>query len=190
MIDIGEQGRKALIQAASENSVYLEGNLLKIIDDCGDGEFKSYLVTATDKDKEARKRRLDITKQIQAKNTELTKSQENNSQLMNDLKVALDNAEEAKRLAENAKKMAETDLDHLQKKTQFELMGNIVKTALIIILGVGVITTLLYGIAIITGKETALIGTAWSSMFGILLTNSFSIIGTIMGVKYASEGKT
>jgi len=26
-------------------------------------------------------------------------------------------------------------------------------------------------------------------MFSILLTNSFSIIGTIMGVKYASEEK-
>ena len=28
-----------------------------------------------------------------------------------------------------------------------------------------------------------------SNMFSILLTNSFSIIGTIMGVKYASEEK-
>jgi hypothetical protein len=26
-------------------------------------------------------------------------------------------------------------------------------------------------------------------MFGILLTNAFSIVGTIMGVKYASENK-
>ena len=187
MIDIGEQGRKALMGAANESSLYLEGNLLKIIDSCGDTEFNAYLIQATEKDRESRKRRLDVTKQIQAKNNELTKSQDNNTQLMSELKEALDKAEEAKLLAENAKKMAETDLDHLQKKTQFELMGNIVKTALVVILGVGVITTILYATAIITNRETALIGTAWSSMFGILLTNSFSIIGTIMGVKYASD---
>ena len=35
--------------------------------------------------------------------------------------------------------------------------------------------------------DTALLGNTWSSLLGILLTNSFSIIGTIMGVKYASE---
>lgn len=35
--------------------------------------------------------------------------------------------------------------------------------------------------------NTVLLGSTWSNMFSILLTNSFSIIGTIMGVKYASE---
>ena len=189
MIDIGEQGRKALLQAANENSLYLEGNLLKIIEPGDDDTFKSYLATASEKDRDARKRRLEVTKQIQAKNNELSKSQGENANLMSELKEALDKAENAKRLAENAKKMVENDLDTLQKKTQFELMGNIVKTALVVILGVGAITTILYATAIITNRETALIGTAWSSMFGILLTNSFSIIGTIMGVKYASEGK-
>ena len=189
MIDIGEQGRKALLQAAKENSLYLEGNLTKIIDSCGDPEFQSYLDTSKSRDMDSRKRRLEVTKQIQAKNVELGKSEEENAKLMADLKEALEKAENAKKLAENAKKEVEMDLDHLQKKTQFELMGNIVKTALVVILGVGIITTILYGIAIVTNRETALIGTAWSSMFGILLTNSFSIIGTIMGVKYASEGK-
>lgn len=187
MIDIGQQGRKALLEAANESSLYLEGNLLKIIDPRDDEAFKSYLSTATEKDRESRKRRLEVTKQIQAKNNELSKSQDENTKLMGDLKEALDKAENAKREAENAKKIVENDLDTLQKKTQFELMGNIVKTALIVILGVGAITTILYATAIITNRETALIGTAWSSMFGILLTNSFSIIGTIMGVKYASE---
>ena len=37
--------------------------------------------------------------------------------------------------------------------------------------------------------ETQVIGSAWSNMFGILLTNAFSIIGTIMGVKYANGKK-
>ena len=37
--------------------------------------------------------------------------------------------------------------------------------------------------------DTDIIGSTWSNMFGILLTNSFSIIGTIMGVKYATDNK-
>jgi len=55
-------------------------------------------------------------------------------------------------------------------------------------MGVGVTTTLLYAIALFTGgTDTTLLGNTWSNLFGILLTNSFSIIGTIMGVKYASD---
>jgi Fe2+ transport system protein B len=180
MIDIGEIGRKALVQAADERDLYLEGNIIKLIDPSGDPKFTQYLEIASNRDKESRRRRLDITKQIQTKNALLETSEEENKQLVNDLQEALAKAKTAKESAQN-------DLDHLQKKTQFELMGNIVKVALAVILGVGIITTLLYMTAIITGKETALIGTAWSSMFGILLTNSFSIIGTIMGVKYASD---
>ena len=33
------------------------------------------------------------------------------------------------------------------------------------------------------------ISKSWSNIIGILPTNSFSIVGTIMGVKYASESK-
>ena len=57
------------------------------------------------------------------------------------------------------------------------------------ILGVGIVTTLIYMLAIYTDKDTQIIGSTWSNMFGILLTNAFSIVGTIMGVKYASENK-
>jgi hypothetical protein len=77
----------------------------------------------------------------------------------------------------------------MQKRTQFELIGTIVKVALWVILGVGVITTLVFMIALFAGKDTAVIGSTWSNIIGILLTNSFSIIGTIMGVKYASSDK-
>jgi uncharacterized Tic20 family protein len=75
----------------------------------------------------------------------------------------------------------------MQKKSQFELIGTIVKVALFVIMGVGILTTVMYGLAIINDKETQIIGSTWSNMFGILLTNAFSIVGTIMGVKYASE---
>ena len=113
-----------------------------------------------------------------------------------DLKIALEAAEEEKRKAElskldadKAKDAALNDLDILQKKSQTALISTIVKVALIVILSVGVITTLMYSIAMITGKDTQIIGSTWSNMFGILLTNAFSIVGTIMGVKYASENK-
>jgi hypothetical protein len=98
-------------------------------------------------------------------------------------------AEKAKIEAENAKLAAENDLDLIQKKTQFELIGTIIRVALWVILGVGVVTTGVYLIALFTGVDTAVIGSTWSNIIGILLTNSFSIVGTIMGVKYASESK-
>jgi len=57
-------------------------------------------------------------------------------------------------------------------------------------MGVGIITTVLYAIALFNPTiDTTLLGSTWSNLFGILLTNSFSIIGTIMGVKYASSSK-
>ena len=123
-------------------------------------------------------------------------AQEENSKITEDLKIALEAAEEEKRKAElskldadKAKDAALNDLDILQKKSQTALISTIVKVALIVILSVGVITTLMYSIAMITGKDTQIIGSTWSNMFGILLTNAFSIVGTIMGVKYASENK-
>ena len=45
----------------------------------------------------------------------------------------------------------------------------------------------MYGWAIFSGVDTQIIGSTWSNMFGILLTNAFSIVGTIMGVKYATD---
>ena len=118
--------------------------------------------------------------QIECQNTELIQWKEKNEIIGEELKEALENAE-------RAKDIAETDLDILQKRTQFELIGTIVKVALYIIIGVGVTTTALYTVALFAEKDTQVIGSTWSNMFGILLTNAFSIIGTIMGVKYASE---
>ena len=98
-------------------------------------------------------------------------------------------AELSKQEAINAKNVAEDDLELMQKKTQFELIGTIVKVALWVILGVGGVTTIMYLIALSTGLDTTVIGSTWSNIIGILLTNAFSIVGTIMGVKYASEKK-
>ena len=89
--------------------------------------------------------------------------------------------------AENAKVNAENNLELIQKKSQFELIGTIVKVALWVILGVGLTTTIMFLVALFTGVDTTIVGSTWSNIIGILLTNSFSIVGTIMGVKYASE---
>jgi hypothetical protein len=96
-------------------------------------------------------------------------------------------AEKLRDEAEKAKEKALEDLDLMQKRSQFELIGTIVRVALVIIIGVGIVTTIMYGLAMLSGQDTQIIGSTWSNMFGILLTNAFSIVGTIMGVKYASE---
>ena len=183
-----------LILLARERKVFLEGNILKVIELDEDDPFRNYITTALEADKDMRKKRLEITKQVQAQNKDLAKKGKEleekaqlleekateNGQLMLELKEAVEKAEHAKKAAEN-------DLDLLQKRTQYELIGSIVSYALYVIVGVGLITTLLYVIAIFyNSEETTLIGSTWSNLFGILLTNSFSIIGTIMGVKYAS----
>jgi len=101
--------------------------------------------------------------------------------------LAKEEAELAKEEAETAKSKVENDLDILQRRTQNELIGTIVKVALMVIVGVGFVTTGVYLLALFTDKNTEVIASTWANIVGILLTNAFSIVGTIMGVKYASE---
>ena len=179
-IKLSKTSKNQILSLAKERNIYLEGNIIKVIDPEGDEEFTEYLNTAAELDKTNRKKRLEVTKQVQLQNKELMASHEENESLMEELKEALE-------AAENAKNVAQNDLDVLQKKTQFELMSKIVQAAIAVIIGVGVITSLIYVSALLADADTTLIGNAWSNLFGILLTNSFSIIGTIMGVKYSSE---
>lgn len=180
-MNLSKESEDAIIEVSKSHSIFLEGNLLKVLES-DNAEFVRYIEKAKKKDKETRQKRLDVTKKVQSQNNELEKRAKDNDRLMRELQEVLMSAE-------NAKKSVEQDLDVLQKKSQFELIGNIVNVALSIIIGVGVSTTLLYGYALYYSVDTTVIGNAWSNTFGILLTNSFSIIGTIMGVKYAtSEG--
>lgn len=222
MIKFDDKSKKDLIELYESKNIGLEGNILKVINPDGDEEFEKYLNTLIERDKESRRRRLDITKKVQTQNSELSSLNIENERIMSELKQTLDSVEQSKiqiesqnkellnwkednerisqelkdemvksekaRIeAENAKKHAETDLDLLQKKTQFQLINTIVRIALFVIVGVGLVTTGLYLAAIFFNKDTQIIGSTWSNMFGILLTNAFSIVGTIMGVKYASE---
>jgi hypothetical protein len=180
MISLTEEIEKDLIELGDDHGVYLEGSILKMLDQSRE-PFVEYIKKATKKDKETRRKRLEITKQFQDQNTQLLGQQEENERLMKDLQTALHQAE-------NAKEDALKDLSVMQQKTQVELIGNIVQIALWVIVGVGIIVTGMYLFSMWTeSTETTLIGNTWSNLFGILLTNSFSIIGTIMGVKYAQE---
>jgi len=107
--------------------------------------------------------------------------------LTNNLQIELENSKKLKDSIELEKNAALNDLDVMIKKSQSELIKVIVKCALSVIIGVGVVTTVLYWMAMVTGKETQIIGSTWSNMFSVLLTNAFSIVGTIMGIKYATQ---
>jgi len=195
MIEVTEHTRDVLLEVAKKRKIYVEGSFLKILKaPKGDKEFEDYLKLCKEKDVTTRKKRLEVTKQVQQQNKELVTKQEETDALMEELQEALEaakNAEwEAEKLrdeAEKGKEQALEDLDLMQKRSQFELIGTIVRVALVIIIGVGIVTTIMYGLAILSGQDTQIIGSTWSNMFGILLTNAFSIVGTIMGVKYASE---
>jgi len=218
---LNKTDKEQFLEIAKSKNIYLEGNIIKLIEG-DDPDFEQYLKDAAEKDRESRRKRLEITKKIQTQNSELSKLNEENSKILQDLEETLKKAEESKQQiesqnsellkwrednekmqeelkeavkkseearlqAEAAKQNAENDLDIMQKKTQFELMGSIVRVSLFVILGVGVVTTGMYLMAILRGVDTSVIGSTWSNIIGILLTNAFSIIGTIMGVKYASE---
>jgi PAS domain S-box-containing protein len=147
-------------------SIYLQATYNPIFDDTGN--ITKIMKIATD-----------ISENVNSKNKIDLLSKE--------LQIELDNSKKLKDLIELEKDAALNDLDTMIKKSQSELIKVIVKCALSVIIGVGVITTVLYWMALVTGKETQIIGSTWSNMFSVLLTNAFSIVGTIMGIKYATQ---
>lgn len=224
MITLDKKTKEQLLDLMKTKGIGLEGNILKLIDSETDKDFKDYVEACIQKDKDNRKKRLEVTKKVQEQYTELLKSKEVTDKVQKELEESLrtttesmeevkrakeeaevareqaealrQEAEESKMIAlnakseiENAKKKVEDDLDILQKKSQNELIGIIVKVSLFVIVGVAFVTTAVYLIAMFSGKDTQVVASTWSNIIGILLTNAFSIIGTIMGVKYATEDK-
>ena len=223
MIKLDKNSENNLIKLFESKNVGIEGNIIRLIESDND-LFKDYLKKCSDKDKDSRRKRLEITKKIQIQNNELLTLNEENNKMMEDIQSTLKETEEqrvkieaqngelidwreenekiqqelqkemiksesARIRAEEAKTNAINDLDILQKKNQTELISTIVRVALYIIVGVGFITTGVYVFTLVMGKDTQVISAAWSNIFGILLTNAFSIVGTIMGIKYATENK-
>ena len=149
--------------------IYLQATYNPIIDESG--TITKIMKIATD-----------ITQTILSRN----KIQE----LSEVVKAELENSNKLRKAIEIEKDAAVNDLDATIKKSQNELIKTIVKSALFVIMSVGFITTIMYSFAILSNKDTQIIGSTWSNMFSVLLTNAFSIVGTIMGIKYAtSENK-
>jgi methyl-accepting chemotaxis protein len=119
--------------------------------------------------------------------TEAVKDKKKIDELTQNLTVELEKSQQLKDSIEKEKDAALNDLDVIIKKGQSELIKVIVKCALGVIVGVGIVTTILYWVAIVTNQDTQIIGSTWSNMFSVLLTNAFSIVGTIMGIKYATQ---
>jgi hypothetical protein len=180
--------RTALLDLAKEYKIFLEGNILKILKaKSNDHEFEDYLKSCRDRDISFRRKRLEVTKQVQRQVRELESISAERERLMTELKSALEETTQLKEAAEREKDTALQDLELLQKRKQFELINTIVKIALFVIISVGVITSGVFLYALHKGIESPIIENTWSNLFGILLTNAFSIVGTIMGVKYASD---
>ena len=174
----GDKRRKRLemtkkIQKQNEELINLNIENQKIMDD-----LQSTL-------EEAKEQKV----KIEVQNGELIDWREENEKIQQELQKEMLNSERARIQAEEAKTNAINDLDILQKRNQTELISTIVRVALYIIIGVGVITTGVYVFTLIMGKDTQVISATWSNIIGILLTNAFSIVGTIMGIKYATENK-
>jgi hypothetical protein len=170
-----------LLNLWKTKKVGLEGNILKVIQ-TKDEEFQKYIDEAKQRDNDQRRKRLEVTKQVQSQNKDLIESQADREKLMIELQESLAQSEKLKNAAVE-------DLETLQKRTQFELIGLIVKVALSVIGAVCILTTILYLYVISKGLNSTIIETTWSNLFGIILTNSFSIIGTIMGVKHMADKK-
>jgi PAS domain S-box-containing protein len=119
--------------------------------------------------------------------TDTVKSKNKIDELSKNLQKELDNSNKLREAIEIEKNVALEDLDATLKKSQNELIKTIVKCALGVIISVGFITTVMYSFAILSNKDTQIIGSTWSNMFSVLLTNAFSIVGTIMGIKYATQ---
>jgi PAS domain S-box-containing protein len=119
--------------------------------------------------------------------SETIKSKNKIGELSKSLQSELENSNKLRAAIEIEKDAAVNDLDATIKKSQNELIKVIVKSALFVIMSVGFITTIMYSFAILSNKDTQIIGSTWSNMFSVLLTNAFSIVGTIMGIKYATS---
>ena len=89
-IKVDKQTRDLLLQLQKDKRVVLEGNIIKVLEaEANDIEFEDYLKAALEKDQDTRRKRLEITKQIQSQNQELTQKQEEISRINDELEQSL-----------------------------------------------------------------------------------------------------
>ena len=104
MIKLTSEIKKELISISESKNLFLEGNIIKVIDSGGDEEFSEYLKKCSEKDIATRKKRLEITKQIQTKNKELLDLNDENKRIMEELQEALTQTETSKEQIESQNK--------------------------------------------------------------------------------------
>ena len=92
-IKLCKEDKQQFLDISKDRRVFLEGNIIKLIDGGDDEIFKQYLLDAKTQDINNRKKRLEVTKQVQIQNRELIASQEENESLMIELKEAVIKAE-------------------------------------------------------------------------------------------------
>ena len=93
--------KKELIELFKSKSIGLEGNIVKLINSDGDEEFASYLKQCSEKDVALRRKRLEMTKQVQTQNAELSKLNDANQKMMEELQNTLTSMEEQKNQIES-----------------------------------------------------------------------------------------
>jgi len=107
MISGNDTVNEALAKAKSKK-VYIEGNFTKLLKDSLDADVVAYISECKDKDKQSRRKRLDVTKQVQKQNSELAEAAVVKEALVLELQNALDDAEKLR-------DEAVEDLDLMQK---------------------------------------------------------------------------
>ena len=131
MIRLNDETRKALIALAKETQVFPEGNFVKLLDPGDDAEFREYIEKSLARDRNMRQRRLEITKQIQIQNRDLTRYNEQVTILNQDLTIALEEQKKAKEQVILALKRLEKknrDLAQFSWMTSHNLRGPLAST--------------------------------------------------------------
>ena len=67
MISSKDTVKEAILKAKSKK-VYIEGNFVKLLSDTSDPDVKDYIEECKSRDLNSRKKRLQITKQVQKQN--------------------------------------------------------------------------------------------------------------------------
>ena len=124
-----------LLDLYRSKKVLLEGSIIKVLEkEKYSEEFLDYLKVCKEKDNLSRKKRLEVTKEVQKQNKKLAAASIENERITKQLSKSLEEVskseQEAIRLRNEAEKLkddAMEDLELLQQKTQFELVGTIVR---------------------------------------------------------------
>ena len=116
---IQKSTRDILLEIAKHKRVYVEGNFLKLIEpEEGDEEFEEYLKLCKEKDSTSRRKRLEVTKQVQKQNSELEKAQKENKRVNRQLEKALNEAIDSAEQSKKSKEEAETAKEELEVALQ------------------------------------------------------------------------